>query len=214
MIIIEHFRALMQHRRQNITDVALFLVFFIWCSVQLYNTWVEGRLDFIEMSFGIHNIAFVFIFLIRTKHRLFNENVLDQSVAAFAFLSGAAFIGQPATASGSALMLARAVIVASNVLGLLTLLNLGRSFGVFIAFREIRTTGLYRIVRHPMYLTDILLRVGYLISHFTLFIVAAFILSSACYVYRAVLEERFLLNRPEYVEYFRRVKYRFIPYVY
>jgi protein-S-isoprenylcysteine O-methyltransferase Ste14 len=213
-MIIEQLRAFLQHRRQNITDVALFLVFFIWCSVRLYNTWAEGRLDFIEISFGIQNIVLGFLFLIRTKHSLFNENKFDQSVAALAFLSGAAFMGQPATAAGSALVFARAVIVASNVLGLVTLLNLGRSFGVFIAFREIRTTGLYAMVRHPMYLTDILLRVGYLISHFTPFIVAAFILSSACYVYRALLEERFLSNRPEYVEYLQRVKYRFIPYVY
>jgi protein-S-isoprenylcysteine O-methyltransferase Ste14 len=213
-MIIEELRAFLQHRRQNITDVVLFLVFFIWCSVQLYNTWAEGRLDFIEISFGIQNVVLGFLFLVRTKHRLFDENILDQSVAALAFLSGAAFLGQPATASGSALMLARAVIVASNVLGLVTLLNLGRSFGVFIAFREIRTTGLYAIVRHPMYLTDILLRIGYLISHFTPFVVTAFILSSACYVYRALLEERFLSNRPEYVEYLRRVKHRFIPYVY
>ena len=213
-MIIDQVRAFLQHRRQNITDVALFLVFFIWCSVQLYNSWVEGRLNFIELSFGIHNLVLGFLFLIRSKHTLFNENVFDQSVAALAFLSGAAFMGQPETASGSALMLARAVIVASNVLGLVTLLNLGRSFGVFMAFREIRTTGLYAIVRHPMYLTDILLRVGYLISHFTTFVVVIFILSSACYVYRAVLEERFLLNRPEYVEYLQKVKYRFIPYVY
>jgi protein-S-isoprenylcysteine O-methyltransferase Ste14 len=207
-------KAFLQHRRQDITNVALFLMFFIWCFVQLYNKWGEGRLDFIEISFGIHNVVFAFLFLIRTKHTLFNENILDQSVAALAFLSGALFIGQPATASGFALMLARAVIVFSIAFGLVTMLNLGRSFGVFIAFRKIRTTGLYGLVRHPMYLTDILLRVGYLISHFTTFIVVAFILSSACYVYRAILEERFLSNRPEYAEYLRRVKYRFIPYVY
>jgi protein-S-isoprenylcysteine O-methyltransferase Ste14 len=213
-MITEQPRAFLQHRRQQITDLALFLVLAIWCGVQLYNTWAEGRLDFIEISFGIHNVVFAFLFVIRTKHTLFNENIFHQGVAAVAFLSGAAFIGQPATASGFALMLARSVIVASNILGIVTMLNLGKSFGVFIAFRKIRTTGLYGIVRHPMYLTDILLRVGYLISHFTPFIVGAFVLSSACYVYRAILEERFLVNRPEYVEYLKNVKYRFIPYVY
>lgn len=213
-MISDQVKAFLQHRRQDITNVALFLMFAVWCSVQLHKTWLEGRLDFIEISFGIHNIVFAFLFLIRTKHSLFNESILDQSIAALAFLSGAAFIGQPATASGSALMLARAFIVAANALGVVTMLNLGRSFGVFIAFRKIRTTGLYGLIRHPMYLTDILLRVGYLISHFTTFIVVAFILSSACYVYRALLEERFLSNRPEYIEYLHRVKYRFIPYVY
>ena len=213
-MIFEQARPFLQHRRQNITDVALFLVFFIWCIVQGYNKWAEGKLDFIELSFTLQNLVSGFLFLIRTKHRFFNENVYDQSVAALAFFSAAAFMGQPETASGPILMLARAIIFASNVLGLVTLFNLGRSFGVFMAFREVRTTGLYSIVRHPMYLTDVLLRVGYLISHFTAFVFAAFIFSSACYVYRAVLEERFLLNRPEYVEYSQRVKYRFIPYLF
>jgi protein-S-isoprenylcysteine O-methyltransferase Ste14 len=213
-MIIEQFRDFLEHRRQNITDVALFLIFSIWCGVQLYNTWTEGRLDFIEISFGVQNIVLVFLFLIRAKHRLFDQNIFDQSVAVIAFLSGAAFLGQPETSSGAALVLARTVIVAANVLGIVTLLNLGRSFGVFIAFREVRTTGLYAVVRHPMYLTDILLRVGYLISHFTAFIVAAFVLSTACYVYRALLEERFLSRQPEYAEYLQRVKYRFIPYVF
>jgi protein-S-isoprenylcysteine O-methyltransferase Ste14 len=213
-MIIEEPMAIMQHRRQKITDVALFLVCFIWCGVQLYYAWAERRLDFIEMSFGVQNIVVAVLFLIRTKHSLFNDNILDQSVAALAFLSGAAFMGQPETATGPALMLSRTVILASNALGLVTILNLGRSFGVFIAFREIRTTGVYALVRHPMYLTDILLRVGYLISHVTVFVGAAFVLSSACYVYRAILEERFLSKRPEYVEYLQRVKYRFIPYVY
>ena len=94
------------------------------------------------------------------------------------------------------------------------LLNLGRSFGILIAYREVKSRGLYGIIRHPMYATDILLRIGFTINHCTPFTVIAFIASTGCYVYRAILEERFLIQQPEYREYMHRVKYRFIPFVF
>ena len=99
-------------------------------------------------------------------------------------------------------------------LGILALVNLGRSCGVLIAFRKIQTRGLYSAVRHPMYLSDILFRVGFMLTHLNWLTSALFVVSSACYVYRAILEERFLAQQPEYREYMRDVKYRFVPFVY
>jgi protein-S-isoprenylcysteine O-methyltransferase Ste14 len=99
-------------------------------------------------------------------------------------------------------------------LGALTVLNLGRSFGVLIAKRKIKTRGLYGFVRHPMYATDILLRVGYIVSHASATNIGIVIASTACYVYRAVQEEKFLSQWPEYREYMARVKHRFIPGVF
>jgi protein-S-isoprenylcysteine O-methyltransferase Ste14 len=122
-------------------------------------------------------------------------------------------MGQPATGSLVAKQISQVVIFCANVLGVATLLNLGRSFGILIAFRELKSYGLYGRVRHPMYATDILLRIGFLINHFNLFTVLVFIISTGCYVYRAILEERFLSQQPEYREYMNRVRYRFIPFV-
>jgi protein-S-isoprenylcysteine O-methyltransferase Ste14 len=131
-----------------------------------------------------------------------------------AFCSGIFFIGQPATGGPLARRVSQGLIFSANVLGAVTLLNLGRSFGILIARRQIKTGGLYRLVRHPMYATDILLRVGFLASHFRWPPLALFSLSSACYVWRALLEERFLARAPEYREYMRRVRYRFMPGVF
>ena len=102
----------------------------------------------------------------------------------------------------------------SNTLGAITLLNLGRSFGILIAYREVKSGGLYSIVRHPMYGTDILLRIGFVISHFSWLTIFILVASSGCYVYRAILEERFLSKQPDYAEYMKKVKYRFIPYIF
>jgi len=40
------------------------------------------------------------------------------------------------------------------------------------------------------------------------------VLAIACYVWRAILEERFLCQYPEYREYMKKVRYRFVPGVF
>jgi protein-S-isoprenylcysteine O-methyltransferase Ste14 len=139
---------------------------------------------------------------------------VHQGVAVAAYFSGLAFIGQSSTAGQSAQAASNAVTVVACILGLLSLLNLGRSFGVLIAARKVRTRGLYAVVRHPMYLSDILFRIGFVVSHVTWVTVALLVASSACYIYRAILEERFLAQQDEYREYMKKVKYRFVPFVY
>ena len=65
-----------------------------------------------------------------------------------------------------------------------------------------------------MYGTDILLRIGYIVSHFTTFSIVVFIISTSCYVYRALSEEKFLSTQSNYGEYMKKVKYRFIPLIF
>lgn len=136
-----------------------------------------------------------------------------QAVALAAFFSGLLLIGQQQAASPAALAASKYVILAANVLGLLTILNLGRSFGILIAVREVKTTGLYRFVRHPMYATDILLRLGYLLGHPTPAATAIVAFSVLAYYWRARFEEEFLSRDEVYREYMKRVRARFIPFL-
>ncbi len=201
-------------RAQRWLDVYLFLNALAWCGWHGRRLFREGRLDYIEGAYLAQTLLVGFLFLVRKPAKAVDDSLKHQLVALAAFLSGVAFVGAPATADPLLAGVSRGAIFASNVLGIVTLANLGRSFGVLIAYREIRTGGLYSLVRHPMYGTDILLRVGYLVSHFTPFTGALFAVSTACYVYRAVLEERFLAAQPEYRAYMDRVRYRMIPYVF
>jgi protein-S-isoprenylcysteine O-methyltransferase Ste14 len=123
-------------------------------------------------------------------------------------------MGQPSTSNNTLSVVSTVVTAAANVVGIITLLNLGKSFGILIALRKVKRHGAYGLIRHPMYFSDILLRCGYLVSHFNVFVVIMFIVSTACYVYRALLEERHLSERKEYREYMTRVRYRFIPFVF
>ncbi|MDR1702730.1 MAG: hypothetical protein LBR56_08125, partial [Sporomusaceae bacterium] len=195
---------------QYALNIYIFLNFGSWCAWSAYQSYLENRLDLVEISFLVSNVVLVFIFLLRKPHQQINTNLYHQTIALLAFCSGAALMGTAPTGGAAALFFSQAVIITANVIGVATLLNLGRSFGILIAFREIKTTGLYGIIRHPMYFTDILLRIGYLISHLQPIPILIVLASSACYVYRAILEERFLAQQPEYAAYMQKVKYRFI----
>ncbi len=201
-------------RAQRLLDVYLFLNVLAWCGWQGYRLVREGRFGYVDGAFIVQSLVVGFLFLVRKPAAAIDESLRHQAVALAAFLSGVAFLGAPVTSDLLLIDVSRAVTFAANFLGIVTLANLGRSFGVLIAFREVRTGGLYSVVRHPMYGTDILLRVGYLISHFTPFTAILFAVSAACYVWRAVLEERFLSARPEYRAYMEKVRYRMIPYVF
>jgi protein-S-isoprenylcysteine O-methyltransferase Ste14 len=147
-------------------------------------------------------------------HRAMEKSLWSQIVAATAFFSGAAFMGQAPTGGPLALAVSESIMILSAALGIATVLSLGKSFGILIAVREVRSSGPYSLVRHPMYVTDILLRIGFTVNHFTAFTAVLLVLTSACYVYRALLEEKFLGRFPDYREYMARVRRRFIPLVF
>ncbi|MCL1811944.1 MAG: hypothetical protein FWG29_00320 [Treponema sp.] len=179
---------------------------------QIYSLHKQNRLDFIEITFILNNCVLAWVVLIRQKHIAVDKNLFHQCIALIAFFSGIAFTGQPASQHSTAINVSQAVLLAASLLGLITLLQLKDSFGILIACRTIKTGGLYRFVRHPMYVRDILLRVGYLISHCTALTAGLVVLSAACYVYRALLEEKFLCEQSgEYMQYKKTVRYRFIP---
>lgn len=199
-------------RWQRWLDIYIFCNAAGYFSWQAWNVVQENRLDFIEGTFIIHNIIICLCFLLRLPAKAIQTKYSHQAVAIIAFYSGALFMGPLQTTSPFLLELSWWTLFAGIVIGVVSLVTLGKSFGVLIAAREVRTTGIYGWVRHPMYLSDIVMRLGYVFSHPSVWIVALFAVSSACYVARAVLEERFLSSvDPAYAAYMRTTRYRFIP---
>jgi protein-S-isoprenylcysteine O-methyltransferase Ste14 len=107
------------------------------------------------------------------------------------------------------------VTVAVSAVGLLIViggkLSLGRSFGLIPANRGIVSTGLYKMVRHPIYL-------GYLVTHFafvaanpTVWNIALLVTADIALMARAVCEEDTLARDEEYRAYQTRVRWRVVP---
>lgn len=92
-----------------------------------------------------------------------------------------------------------------------SLLSLQRSLGIVPANRGIRTQGLYHIVRHPLYASELLTILGFTIANPTFVNISLVIVNGALQFGRAYAEENLLGEDAAYVEYRSRVKFRLIP---
>jgi protein-S-isoprenylcysteine O-methyltransferase Ste14/uncharacterized membrane protein (UPF0127 family) len=97
---------------------------------------------------------------------------------------------------------------------ILALASLGRSFGVVPANRGIKTSGLYRLVRHPAYAGYLLGYTGYVLCYPTPRNALLVVVTLLAFNIRAIVEERLLQRDPSYDAYLRGTRWRFVPYVY
>jgi len=96
-------------------------------------------------------------------------------------------------------------------LSLVTLLTLGRLFGVRPALRGLATSGPYRFVRHPMYLSYLVADVGYNLQEWNSVTLLLVLVGWASLVYRIHAEERVLSQHAEWPAYVVLVRYRLFP---
>ncbi len=117
----------------------------------------------------------------------------------------AALLPQPLTIGLSAAGLA--IVIAGKV-------TLGRSFGLMPANRGIVSAGLYRLVRHPIYLGYLITHVAFLLATPSPWNVAALLAADAALLARAVCEEQTLSRDERYRAYQQTVRWRVCPGVF
>lgn len=91
------------------------------------------------------------------------------------------------------------------------IISLNKSFGVVPANRGVKRSGLYRVVRHPIYAGYTISYLGFLMNQGSYYNMAIFTSVMIFMVARIFLEEKLLMESPEYQELASRVKYRLIP---
>jgi protein-S-isoprenylcysteine O-methyltransferase Ste14 len=105
--------------------------------------------------------------------------------------------------------------VGLSALGLLVVIggkmSLGRSFGLIPANRGIVSTGLYRLVRHPIYLGYLITHVAFVAANPTMWNLALLATADIALMARAVCEERTLARDEAYRQYQTRVRWRVVP---
>ncbi|MDZ4720262.1 MAG: methyltransferase, partial [Roseiflexaceae bacterium] len=102
----------------------------------------------------------------------------------------------------------------ATIITVIGTLSLGRSFGIVAANRGVRTGGLYRFVRHPLYGSYLIGYLGFLLGNPSIWNIILIIITFICQYLRAVAEERVLARDPEYQTYMQRVRHRFIPFIF
>jgi protein-S-isoprenylcysteine O-methyltransferase Ste14 len=104
-----------------------------------------------------------------------------------------------------------AVMFAGLIIQISAKVTLGRSFGVVAANRGIKTRGLYRLVRHPIYAGYTLTHVGFLLGFPSLANALLYLAVLLVQIARIIREEQLLSPDPDYRSYKERVRYRLVP---
>lgn len=164
------------------------------------------------MSLGLVavNALFVFFFVSRRRARF----VSTAPIAWILALAGTMlplFLRPAETGISWLVGLGAGLQVSGVALIVGAVLSLSRSFGIVPAHRGIRSTGLYAVVRHPLYVAEITFILGFVLANLSLQNVAVMTITAGFQVLRARREELFLTGDPVYREYCGQVRYRFLP---
>ena len=104
-----------------------------------------------------------------------------------------------------------ALVTLAAGLSLVSLLAMGRLFGIRPALRGLVTSGPYRLVRHPMYLSYILADIGYNLQEWNFVTLLLVLIGWVSLVCRIHAEERVLSQHAEWPAYVGLVRYRLFP---
>jgi protein-S-isoprenylcysteine O-methyltransferase Ste14 len=78
----------------------------------------------------------------------------------------------------------------------------------------LKTTGIYRLVRHPMYFTVLVLLIGVILYFQAFYSLVWLVIAFLFLIYKTTREEQYLTQKfPEYSEYKKTTK-RIIPFLY
>jgi len=121
---------------------------------------------------------------------------------------------RPVALPGTPESLTIAVTAIGLIIVVLGKLSLGRSFGLAPANRGIVRTGLYRFVRHPIYLGYLITHIGFVIANPASWNLVLLGVADVALMLRARREERTLAQDPAYREYLTQVRWRVIPGVF
>ncbi len=166
---------------------------------------------------GLLLLASEALVVVLTMFRRSAETV-DRSVAA-RVLTALSMFGPPLVRPVALTAVAPETFTAMlSAVGLLIVVvgkvSLGRSFGLTPANRGIVCTGVYRFVRHPIYLGYLITHIGFLMANMAPWNMVLLGAADVALVLRAIREEHTLALDPAYYGYMQSVRWRILPGVF
>lgn len=162
-------------------------------------------------------LLFCFSEMLTAVFLLFRSDPDTVSVIRFDWLVGiggtfAPFLFRPA--SWGIAPFAKYAIVIGVMIQIAGLISLNRSIAIVAAKRKIKTKGMYRFVRHPLYASYFLTFSGYVLMNTTLENLIIYTLTMGLLLVRIFREEDHLAQDSVYRDYMQKVNYRVIPFIY
>ncbi len=167
-----------------------------------------------ESGHLLFNITLAILFITRTRASVVSMNPVHWFVAPTTSFSGFFFIRGHLDPRHGFVLVSNVLVCCATALEGAAVLTLGRSFGFLPALRRLKTGFIYRIVRHPMYLGCIMVRLAYCFRNPLLYNLVLLALIMVLYAIRTTHEEEILSHDDMYADYKGRVKYRLIPGVF
>lgn len=190
------------------------LLFLVWGFFSVSRLWtLLAEFGWIELLWFVYNVMIAILFLIRVKPSMVSMNLIHWAVALITSFSGFLFLRKDAT-DGLSSLFADSFVVLGIVSAVVTACALGRSYDFLPALRIVKTGSLYKFVRHPMYTSSMLIKLGYVLKSPCLYNACILIAVVVLYDQRARYEESIMSNSEAYAGYMRLVKYRFLPAIY
>lgn len=187
----------------------LIVLLFALLAISSFHRYVESRS---LQAFGILavNTLFLGLFLAR---RPAQDETRSAVLWALSFAGTAVPLLLRPAAHGHGAYIGPMLELVGTVMLVAALLSLRRSFAVVPGNRGIQHGGMYRLVRHPVYLAELTLFLGLVLANPTLRNAVIWACECILEIARARAEERFLAADPAYEAYRARVRYRLIPWV-
>ena len=136
---------------------------------------------------------------------------IDISVACVSLVAGAVLLTMLPVRRDDWNWISLGLIAVGSFVAIVSLLNLGRSFAIFPARRELVTDGLYRLIRHPAYAGEIIIMLGVTHAAGTVSAWLLMMVTLAGVMGRIHREERLLSVDRCHKLYRQQVRWRLVP---
>ena len=166
-----------------------------------------------DWIYVLQHLIVLAIALTRPRPKVWNYSIVPSVAVGVAYLYPYAQViylrWSPGYVAWPAAGLALLMLAAG--LSLVSLLVMGRRFGVRPALRGLVKSGPYRFVRHPMYLSYVIADIGYNLQEWNFVTILLVLVGWASLIYRIYAEERVLSQHAEWPAYVVLVRYRLLP---
>ena len=186
--------------------LAAFFIFFAYANFQSF---LENPRLSVAMIVVAETIAALFLIIRRDPDVTWHS---WQTWLTTACGTMAPLLFRPVAAAEDVLV-GEILLVFGFAMQILSLASLNRSFGLLPALRGVKSSGMYRWVRHPLYAAYVILFLGYLVNNQSLSNVAVAIFGTAFLVMRIHYEADLLIHQADYRHYVNRTRWRLIPTV-
>jgi len=197
----------MKFSGERIFNVFLGCSFIFWA---IAGWFVDENRSIIRLSISLLNLSLGLLILFRVQaKRLGNPVDILKSLPSL-IIGGMMFRLSVALPEWS--MISVSIFMIGMMITLASFITLGRSFSILPQVRPIVTKGLYRFVRHPGYLGELLLIIACFIASESLLISGiCFALFIPFIAWRILVEETLLSQEVLYLAYMDQVKWRMLP---